>query len=322
MLLSVVLSFRNEEGVLPELIRRVRQALAPLNIDYEMIFVNDASTDSSLELLIRFHDEDNRIKIVNMSRRFGVTPCVMAGLRHAKGDAVVYMDADLQDPPELIPTLLEKWKQGADVVHTTRTRRHGENPLKTWLTGMAYKTINAVSDIDIPIDTGDFKLLSRRAVNEIIRFNEYDPFMRGLVRWVGFRQEQVFYERQVRFAGQTHFSLWKSLGPAREFIRGLTSFSELPLYFSLVIGFIVSAGAFVYLLGIIITRVFLGMHRPGWPAIMVTMLFLGGTILFAIGILGIYIGRIHRDIKNRPPYIIAGKIGIDDDSSDDHKPVK
>jgi glycosyltransferase involved in cell wall biosynthesis len=315
MLLSVVFSFRNEQEVLPELIDRLYKTLDPLNIDYELIFVNDASTDGSLEILLNFHQKNNRIKILNMSRKFGVTPCVIAGLRHTKGDAVVYMDSDLQDPPELIPALLEKFNEGADVVNTTRTKRRGENAFKMWLTKQAYRIINSVSDIDIPQNTGDFKLLSRRAVDQLINLNEYDPFMRGLVRWVGFKQVQVFYEREARFAGETHFSLLRSLQPAKEFIRGLVSFSELPLYFALVLGFFVSIGAFVYLLEIIFTRVFLGIHNPGWPAIMVTMLFLGGTILFTIGVLGLYIGKIHHEIKKRPPYIIESKIGIDDDGN-------
>ena len=316
MSLSVVFSFRNEEDVLPELIRRLRNTLDPLDLNYEMIFVNDASTDGSLELLLKLHDENERIKIINMSRRFGVAPCIMAGLKHARGDAVVYMDADLQDPPELIPQLLKKFAEGNDVVHTTRTKRHGENAFKMWLTKQAYKLINTVSDIDIPENTGDFKLLSRRAVDQLLKLGEYDPFMRGLVRWIGFKQAQVFYERDVRFAGETHFSIFRSMNPVKELIRGLTSFSQLPLYFALIVGFFVSAGAFAYLVEIVITRVFLGMHRPGWPAMMVTLLFLGGTILFTIGILGIYIGRIHQDIKRRPPYIIESKIGIQDEPNE------
>jgi glycosyltransferase involved in cell wall biosynthesis len=321
MLLSIVFSFRNEEEVLPELIRKVRETLNSLYLEYELIFINDASDDGSLEILMKFCHEDRRIKTINMSRRFGVTPCVMAGLRHSKGDAVIYMDTDLQDPPELIPVLLEKFKNGADVVNTIRTKRKGENAFKMWLTKQAYKIINCIADIDIPENAGDFKLLSRRAVNQVVRLNEYDPFMRGLVRWVGFKQAEVFYERQARFAGQTHFSLLRSLNPIKEFIRGLISFSELPLYFALIVGFLVSAGAFVYLIGIIITRVFLGMHLPGWPAIMVTMLFLGGTILFTIGILGLYIGKIHLEIKNRPHYIIESKIGINEDKRPDDQQV-
>ncbi len=309
MLLSIVFSFRNEEEVFPELLKRVRNTLNPLDLGYELIFVNDASTDGSLELLMKYREQDERIKIINMSRRFGNTPCVMAGLRLAKGDAVIYMDADLQDPPELIPLLLEKWKEGADVVHTTRTKRKGENPFKMWLTKQAYKIINFVSNIDIPQNTGDFKLLSRRAVNELIKLNEYEPFMRGIVRWIGFKQVQVFYERESRFAGETHYSLLRSINPVKEFIRGITSFSELPLYFALIIGFIVSLGSFIYLFIIIVTKL-MGMHLPGWPALMVTILFLGGIILFTIGVQGMYLARMYQDIKNRPPYIIESKVGF------------
>ena len=313
MLLSIVFSFRNEQEVIPELINRLRNTLDRLDIDYELLFVNDASTDGSLELLLNYHDKDPRVKIINMSRRFGVTPCVMAGFRQARGDAVVYMDADLQDPPELIPEMLEARRQGADVVNTIRTKRKGENPLKMWLTKRAYGIINRVADIDIPPNSGDFKLLSRRALDQVLRLNEYDPYMRGLVRWVGFKQVDIPYERDARHAGKPKFSLLNSLNPMKEFVRGLISFSELPLYFALVVGFLVSVGAFGYLLYIVITRVFLDMHRPGWPAIMVTMLFLGGTTLFTIGILGLYIGKIHHQTKGRPPYIIESTIGLDND---------
>lgn len=313
MLLSIVFSFRNEADVLDELIERVRAALEPVDIEYEMIFVNDDSTDGSLELLKGFNKDDNRIKIVNMSRRFGVAPCTIAGFRHAKGDAVVYMDSDLQDPPELIPALIEKWKEGYDVVHTTRTGRRGENYFKMLLTGLAYRVINLVADIDIPRNTGDFKLMSRRALDEVIRLDEYDPFIRGLSRWVGFKQVQVYYEREERFAGQTHYSLFSTLNPVREFIRGVTSYSEIPLYFALVLGFMVSICSFFYLAYIVITRYFLGMHLPGWPAVMVTMLFLGGTILFTIGVLGLYIGKIHQEIKRRPHFIVESRIGFDKD---------
>ncbi|MBN2136512.1 MAG: glycosyltransferase family 2 protein [Sedimentisphaerales bacterium] len=319
MLLSVVLSFRNEEEVLDELIKRMHRALDPLELEYELIFVNDASTDGSLEKLLSLNQADRRIKIINMSRRFGPSPCVMAGLRYSRGDAVVYMDSDLQDPPEVIVKLLAKLAEGAEVVHTRRTLRKGESTIKMWLTRQAYRIINFVADIDIPENTGDFKLLSRRAVDEVLRLNEYDPFMRGLVRWVGFKQDSVPYERDVRFAGKTHFSLLRSLNPVKEFIRGLISFSELPLYFSLFLGFLVSTGAFIYLVYIVISRVFFNMHRPGWPAMMVTQLFLGGTILFTIGILGLYVGKIHREMKNRPPYIVESTAGFDEDTTDDEQ---
>lgn len=311
-LVSVVLSFRNEEEVIPELLRRLHKVAKSLPINYELIFVNDDSTDRSLELLMKHQEQDKNIKIINMSRKFGIAPCVMAGFRHAKGDAVIYMDADLQDPPELIPTLLQKWKEGADVVHTTRTKRRGENAFKAWLTKQAYKAINFMADIDVPENAGDFKLLSRRVVDKVAQLKEYDPFMRGLVRWVGFKQVQVFYEREPRFAGKTHFSLWRSINPEKEFIRGITSFSAVPLYFALVMGFAISLGALVYLIYIIITKPMVT-HLPGLPASMVVMLFLVGTILFTIGILGIYVGRIHHDIKNRPDYIIESTIGFGED---------
>jgi polyisoprenyl-phosphate glycosyltransferase len=310
MLLSVVFSFKNEAEVLPELTRRVENALATIDGDYEIVFVNDASTDASLEQLLALREKNNKIKIINMSRTFGVTPCIIAGLKHSKGDAVVYMDADLQDPPELLPVLLRKYKEGFDVVHTTRTKRKGENPLKMWITRQAYKVINFFSEINIPQNTGDFKLISRRAVDKLLQLHEYDPFMRGLVRWIGLKQAFVLYERDSRFAGQTKFSLLKSINPAKEFIRGVTSFSEIPLYFSLFLGFFVSICAFVYLLRIIIERVFLKIHNPGWPAIMVTMLFLGGTVLFMIGVLGIYLGKIHSAIKQRPLYLIESTVGL------------
>lgn len=310
---SVVLSFRNEEEVIPELISRLHKVLKSLPTDYELIFVNDDSTDRSLELLMKHRKQDKNIKIINMSRRFGVAPCVMAGFRYAKGDAVIYMDADLQDPPELIPTLLRKWKEGADVVNTTRTKRKGESAFKIWLTKLAYSVINMAADIDIPQNTGDFKLLSRRAVDAVLSLDECDPFLRGLSRWIGFKQVQVYYERGPRFAGETKFSLWKNLNPYKEFIRGVTSFSALPLYYALFMGFIISLGAFVYLVYVIISRLFFGMHLPGWPAIMATILFLGGTILFTIGVLGIYIGKIHEDVKNRPRYIVESTIGFEED---------
>jgi glycosyltransferase involved in cell wall biosynthesis len=314
MLLSVVFSFRNEEEVLPELVRRSEAVLPETGWDYELIFVNDASNDASLELLLAMRERNRRIKIISMSRTFGVAPCVMAGIRHARGDAVVYMDTDLQDPPELIPLLLQKLKEGYDVVHTMRTRRKGENPVKMLVTRLAYRFIHMFSEIDIPENTGDFKLISRRAVDHLVALNEYDPFMRGLVRWVGFRQAFVPYERDARFAGKTKFSLFRSLNPARELIRGVTSFSETPLYLSLFMGFFVSIGAFVYLIKIVVERVMYDIHKPGWPAIMVTILFLGGTILFMIGVLGIYLGKIHSAIKQRPPYIIESTTGFSKDA--------
>ncbi len=305
MLISVVLSFRNEAENLPELIRRLEAVFAPMEYDYELIFVNDASTDGSLDLLLDARAKNPRIKILNTSRRFGVTPCVLAGFDKAAGDAVIYMDTDLQDPPELIPQLIKKWETGADIVHTTRTIRKGENAFKMWLTRQAYKLINGFSDIIILQNTGDFKLISRRAMNEILKLDEFDPFMRGLVAWVGFNQEQVFYERDKRYAGVTKYSLLRSLNPYKEFIRGITLFSTTPLYFALLLGMIISFLSFLIFAGLVLSPLLAGDMRWTWDHLhLATLLLLGGIILFTVGILGIYVGRIHRESVNRPRYLI------------------
>tara|TARA_Y100000031_G_scaffold14650_1_gene15431 strand:- start:1194 stop:1940 length:747 start_codon:yes stop_codon:yes gene_type:complete len=248
-----------------------------------------------------------------MSRRFGIAPCVIAGFKHAEGDAVIYMDTDLQDPPELIPELLEKWREGFDVVHTTRTRREGESLFKMWLTRRAYSMINFMADIDIPQNSGDFKLLSRRAVDAVLTLDEYDPFLRGLSRWVGFKQTQVYYERESRFAGETKYSLLRSSNPYREFLRGITSFSTVPLYISLFIGFTTSFFSFLLILYTIIQRFVIKEVTSGWTSIIAVNLFLGGIILTTIGIIGIYIGKIHQDVKKRPRYFFESKMGFDDE---------
>lgn len=224
MILSFVFSFRNEVENIPELVRRVVAVSESIkNLDYEMIFVNDASDDNSLELLIELQAL-YPITIVNMSRRFGITPCILAGFAIARGDAVVYMDSDLQDPPELVSVMVEKFRNGAEVVHTTRTERAGENRIKMWATNLAYSVINHFSDIELPCNTGDFKLLSSKVVKKILELNEYDPHMRGLSVWVGFQHEVVFYKRDPRSGGESKFPLL-SKGPRNEFVRGLTAYS-------------------------------------------------------------------------------------------------
>jgi len=313
MLISIVFSFRNEEKVIPALVERVMHVMENVlgnAYEYELIFVNDASSDRSVETLLMLRERNKRIKVINMSRRFGVTPCVIAGLSAAKGDAVIYMDTDLQDPPELIPELINKWREGAEVVHTIRTKRHGENPVKMRLTAVAYKLINAFADIDIYENAGDFKLLSRNAVYEILKLGEHDPYLRGLSVWIGFKQGKVFYERNARYSGEKKFSLFNSLNPYKEFIRGVTSFSASPLYFALILGFLVAVVAFVALVFVLYMKL-MGSNIPGWTAIMAAVLFLGGAILFTIGILGIYMARIYEQIKGRPRYIVNNQIGFD-----------
>jgi len=308
ILVSVVMSFRNEEPVLGELYSRLTGALRTVTDKYELIFVNDASTDNSLSLLKEMSRRDPRVKVINMSRTFGVSQCALAGLAYSSGEAVVTIDADLQDPPELIPELIDKWREGADVVYTVRRSRAGESSIKLRVTRWAYRVLRFASDVDMPIESGDFRLMSRRVVNALVRLNEKDPFLRGLVRWVGFKQTPVYYERAARFAGESHFAFYGRKA-VWNFVSGLASFSLLPLHAALLLGFAVSIGAFLYLVGVFIMK-YLGWNLPGWSAIMATMLFLGGTQLITIGVLGIYVGKIYEEAKARPNYIVESLVGL------------
>lgn len=302
MLFSIVFSFRNEEENLNELAQRVSAAMARVrDSTYEMIFVNDDSSDRSLEILAELRKKFP-ITIINMTRRFGVTPCVLAGFSHAKGDAVIYLDADLQDPPELIPQMIERFRSGAEVVHTTRTHRDGESAVKMWLTKRAYRVINMFSEIPLPENTGDFKLLSRRVVDEILRLSEYDPYMRGLSVWVGYKQEFVLYRRAARFGGETHMPLLGK-GPVREFIRGLTAFSAAPLYISLIVGLFTSLVSVALILYAIATKL-MGIAAEGAPGILIAVAFFSGIILITNGLMGIYIAKIYYEVKQRPRYLI------------------
>lgn len=310
-LLSVVLSFRNEADVIPELIDRLDAAMKTADVDYELIFVNDDSTDRSLAILEERRATNPRIKILNMSRRFGVAPCVMAGFQHARGDAVVYMDTDLQDPPELIPTLVARWREGADVVYTVRTDRQGESRAKLALTRAAYRVIQRLSSIDLPVEAGDFKLLSRRVIEELERLGEQDLYMRGLVTWVGFRQVAVPYERQPRGAGVTHFPLLGSMGPITTFVAGFTSFSHAPLVLFLLLGIAIGAASKLVLLGMIVAWL-VGSPPSAAAALIAIGVLCWATLLFGIGVLGLYVARIHREALGRPRYIVASAIGFDE----------
>lgn len=316
---SVILSFRNEQEVIPELIRRLRNVFDKEQKEnkikgHELIFVNDDSTDRSLELLLEKAKGRNDIKVINMSRNFKGSVCVMAGLKYSKGDVVIYMDTDLQDPPELIPHLIEEWRKGdVDVVYTTRKTRKGENPLKLFFTGLGYRILKAVSNISVPMNSGDFKLLSRRAVAEIIRFEEKKPFMRGLISWIGFKQSQVFYDRDARYAGETKFPIysWRVIGNFLD--SALISFSDVPLKLALLSGFIVSGGAFLFLIWVFVQK-FLGLALPGWSALAAITLVLGGIQLITIGVLGLYINAIFNEVKKRPNYIVKDTYGFEEPS--------
>jgi polyisoprenyl-phosphate glycosyltransferase len=299
-LISVVLSFRNEADNIPMLVERLETMFSGENVDYEIVFVNDASTDASLALLLGQRERNPRVKIVNMSRRFGVAEGVVAGMANSRGDAIVYMDADLQDPPEVIPRLIDRWRQGADIVHTVRTRRRGENALKMAATRLAYRIIQFGSSIELPVDAGDFKLLSRPAVDHLLRLRESDPYLRGLVVWLGFNQVCIPYERDSRHAGATHFPFF-SRNPWKTFTTGLTSFSFMPIYGCFAVALLgIAAALFLALAGF---------------SMMAALTFFWATTIAAIAIVGIYLIRVYKDVRGRPPYIIESIIGNEDSKS-------
>jgi glycosyltransferase involved in cell wall biosynthesis len=295
-LVSVVLSFRNEAENIPTLVARLEATFAEQPVDYELIFVNDASTDRSLDLLIGERARNPRVKVLNMSRRFGVAEGVLAGMEAARGDAVVYMDADLQDPPELIPEMIARWRGGSDVVHTIRTRRHGENALKMLATGMAYRIIQFGSSIELPVDAGDFKLLSRRVVDHLLKLREADPYLRGLVVWLGYPQVFVPYEREARHAGRTHFPFF-SRNPWKTFALGLTTFSFMPIYACLAL-----AAA-----GIVLAAV-LALTSGPMAGLLV---FLWALLMGAVAVVGVYVIRIYKDVRGRPAFIVASRVGFE-----------
>jgi dolichol-phosphate mannosyltransferase len=305
---SVVFSFRNEEKTLPELITRTQRALSEVSERYEIIFVNDASTDRSLEMLVSENARDTRIKVINMSRRFGVSECVIAGFRACSGEAVIYLDADLQDPPEVISKLIRKWREGADVVHTVRLTRKGENPFKLFLTRCAYRMISFGATIEIPEDAGDFKLLSRRALAHLLALPEHDPYLRGLAAWVGFTQVTLTYERSARQSGDTHFSL-VSRNPFKTFVSGLTSFSFMPLYLFVVIGLLLlGAGLLAEIVGVF--GFISGRNWAWWSLGLGFALLVHGLLVSQINVVAIYVLRTYKDVRGRPRYIVADAIGL------------
>lgn len=321
--LSVILSFRNEEENIPELVKRLRAVIDELRRQErlswgELVFVNDDSTDGSLRLLKELAAERSDIRVVNMTRNFGVSPCVLAGMARSRGDLVVYMDADLQDPPEVMPQMLEAWEKDpdVDVVHTVRTSRKGETWYKLLVTRIGYAVLRRVSTIDLPIQAGDFKLLSRRAVTLLVQFQEKRPFLRGLVCWIGLKQVRIRYQRDPRFSGDTKFPIF-GWGVIQNFLdSAVISFSDVPLKLAMAIGVAVSSCALLFIVWVLLEKV-RGHNLPGWTAIMVAVLLLGGSQLFCIGLQGLYIGAIFAETKKRPNYIVKDTFGFDPPANGD-----
>ena len=297
--LSVVVPAYNEEAVLPELQRRLAAVLEKMEVDWEVVYVNDGSTDNTLQILINFHDP--RMAIIDLSRNFGKEIAMTAGLDHARGDAVVVIDADLQDPPELIPELVHKWQEGFDVVFARRTAREGETFIKKTSARLFYRAIQSLSRVRIPEDTGDFRLLSRRAVESLKLLREQHRFMKGLFSWIGYPQAAVPYRRDPRFAGHTKWNYWRLWNFALE---GITSFSIAPLKLATYVGLLTALGAFSYAAVVIYKTLAFGEPVRGYPSLMVVMLFLGGVQLISLGTIGEYLGRMFNETKRRPLYLI------------------
>jgi polyisoprenyl-phosphate glycosyltransferase len=307
--LSIVLPIFNEELVIPELYRRLTQVMERNQETYELIFVNDCSTDRSLEHLRDLARRDARVRILHFSRNFGHQIAITAGMDHSQGQAVILMDADLQDPPEVLPDLIAKWREGYDVVYAVRTQRAGEGFVKRGTAALFYRLLQRISGVDIPPDTGDFRLLSRQAVDALGTLRERHRFLRGMSRWIGFRQAAVPFARDPRFAGETKFSFRKMLAFAFD---GIVSFSFAPLQLATYLGFGASLVSFCYILYAIGLKFFTDRWVTGWASLMVAVLFIGGVQLITLGIIGEYIGRIYEEIKQRPLYLIAEAIGFSD----------
>jgi len=301
-LLSIVFSFRNEEGNIEPLIKRISTTMEKIeNWKYELIFVNDDSTDKSEQILLDLQ-KSYPIKLINMSRNFGIDPCVLAGFRNSSGDAIIYLHTDQQDPPELIPDLIKKHEEGNEIVHTVRTKRKGEGKFRMFLTKIAYSIINTLSDINLPVQAGDYKLISKKALYEILKQKEFRPYVRGLSVWVGFKQDFIFYEREARGKGESKMPLL-SAGPITDFINGVTSYSLKPLYLGIVFGFVSMIISFLLIIYALYLK-FNSLAIPGSTSIIITVSFFSGILLFTLGIIGIYLARIFEQTKGREQYVI------------------
>lgn len=301
--LGVVVPVYNEQEVLPEFHRRMCAVLDTLDMKSELIYVNDGSTDATLDVIDMLRARDSRVMLVDLSRNFGKEIALTAGLDHADGDAVVVIDADLQDPPELIPELIAQWQAGYDVVYAKRSFREGEGVVKKATAYLFYRIIQKLSRVRIPEDTGDYRLLSRRAVDALGQLREQHRFMKGLFAWIGYPQKAVSYRRAPRFAGNTKWNYWKLWNFALE---GVTSFTCLPLKIATYVGLASAFGAFAYGSYMMVRTIIYGNPVPGYPSLVVAILFLGGMQLLSIGIIGEYLARMFDESKQRPLYFLKG----------------
>jgi glycosyltransferase involved in cell wall biosynthesis len=306
-MISIVVPVFTEEASLPELYRRFTAAMNRVLLPFELIFVDDGSTDGSLNLMLEFSKKDGQVKVIQLSRNFGHQLAIIAGMDHAQGEAVITMDGDLQHPPELIEQLIEKWHEGYDVVYTCRDQTEDISLFKNVTSRCFYAIINRLAEVSISPGTADFRLLDRNVVESLQAFGERSIFLRGIVNWMGYRQIAIRYRAAARYSGESKYSLLKML---RFAIDGVASFSSIPLYLSTFVGMIISICSFLYAGFVIYLRLFTDRAVEGWTSVMVALLFLGGIHLVTLGIHGIYLGRIYKEVKGRPRYLIRRVYGI------------
>lgn len=300
--LSIVVPLYNEEANVETLYQRLKAVVDAMGVSYEFVFVNDGSRDRTLELAQELSRRDAHVRYIDLSRNFGHQIAVTAGLDHTVGDAVVIIDADLQDPPELIAQLYAKLKTGYEVVYAKRLSRPGENVAKLATAKLFYRMLAAITHISIPVDTGDFRIISRKVVEALKQMPEQNKFLRGQISWIGFRQTYVEYDRAQRAGGETGYTYSKMIRLA---LDGITAFSDFPLKIASLSGFLVSGIAFLIMLYTLYSRFISHEYQPGWASLMISILFLGGVQLIAIGIIGEYIGRLSTNVRQRPLYLIA-----------------
>ena len=312
--LSVVVPFLDEADSLPLLYERLCAVLEKEPESFELLLVDDGSTDGSAAWAAARAAQDPRLKLLRLSRTFGHQLAITAGMDHAEGDAVVIMDADLQDPPEVVPELLRRWREGSEIVYAVRTSRSGESWLKRLLAATFYKTFRRMANVDVPLDAGDFRLVDRKVIDALKQVRELHRFVRGLTCWVGFSQTAVHYERAPRHAGVTKYPVWKSMRLAWD---AITSFSSTPLRWMTTIGLLVSLAGLAQAVRVIVDRLLYpeSMER-GWASVVAIMLFLGGVQLVSLGLIGQYVGRIFEESKKRPLYFVRQKIGRFDEGAD------
>jgi dolichol-phosphate mannosyltransferase len=310
---SIVAPAFNEEQTLPEFCRHVRDVMDEVGEPWELVLINDGSSDGTREVAHRLHDEDPRVCIIDFARNFGHQLAVTAGLDHARGDAVVVIDSDLQDPPEVIPRLIERWREGYQVVYGVRSEREGETWFKLFTARLFYRIIGALTDVDIPMEAGDFRLMDRQVVDDLRDMREHHRFIRAMTSWVGYRQVGVEYERHARFAGETKYPFYKMFRLA---LDAVTGFSDLPLRLSYLVGFLLLAIGLIAGLVLLVLRLMGQAPLAGQGTLLAVVLILSGTQLVFLGIIGEYLSRIYNEVRGRPLYTINELVGFDEADDD------